>query len=154
MSSRRLPGILLFLLALVLGACSGDSTEIPKVSIEIGDQTTEIAPTVYCVSGQAKLGESTEAMQVSPNQNITVTVPDVVAEKEWSIQIWSVADNGGTAVPGTPIGEVPVGADTSRFNTSDSALDRYFIVVAIPEEAGCNAKGAAGMWTLMVSRVG
>lgn len=153
MSSRRLPGILFVLLALVLGACS-DSTEIPKVSIEIGEQTTEVTPTVYCVSGEAKLGESSEAMQVSPNQNITVKVPEAVAEKDWSIQIWSVADNGGTAVPGTPIGEVPVGADTSRFNTSDSALDRYFIVVAIPEEAGCNAKGAAGMWTLMVSRVG
>ncbi|GAB3294205.1 DUF2771 family protein [Epidermidibacterium keratini] len=154
MKSRRITGTLLALLTLLLSACSNAETAIPKVSIEIGNQTSEITPTVYCVSGEAKLGESSEAMQVSPNENVTVTVPDAVAEKQWSIQIWSVADNNGTAVPGTPIGEVPAGSQKASFNTSDSALDRYFIVVAIPEEAGCNAKGAAGMWTLMVSRVG
>lgn len=160
MSTARPRAALAALLMIMLSAagCSGDTPDSPHVAVAAGDATADVAPTLYCVDGKAQLGgddQKTPAIEVEPDQKVTVTVPSEVAEKSWVIQIWSVDDSSGSAVPAQQIGNIQVGTETSfdGFSTSDAVPDRYFVIVAIPEDPKCDAKGSAGIWTLLVSRV-
>lgn len=150
--------VLLLALMTLLAACS-DADARPEVKVAIGQASTTLEPTLYCVDGGAQLADDqakTAAMEVKPETGVVITVPKSVAEVGWTIQIWSVNDTGAGAVPLERIGDVDAGTARSYdgFTTSDVVPDRYFIIIAIPEDPACNAAGAAGIWTLLVSRVG
>ncbi|WP_194291586.1 DUF2771 family protein [Cumulibacter manganitolerans] len=144
-------------LSALLAACSGADPK-PQISIAAGEAKTTVEPTLYCVGGHAELAgdkASTAALEVKPDTKVTVEVPKEVADAGWTIQIWSVSDSGEGPVPYQQIGNVPVGTKRSfdGFTTSDAVPSRYFVIVALPEDAKCDAKGSAGIWTVLVSRV-
>jgi len=151
-------GVWLATVLLLLSACSNEAKALPKVDVAAGDAKTTLSPTLYCVDGRAKLAaddSKTAAMQVKPDTQVTVSVPQEVADAGWTIQIWSVRDDAEGIVPNEQIGNVNAGNARSfdGFTTSDAVPDRYFIIVALPEDPGCDAKGSAGIWTVLVSRV-
>ena len=115
-------------------------------------------PTLYCIDGSAQLADeksTTSALQVKPDTTVRIDVPDEVAKTGWTIQIWSVNDLPEGAVPLEQIGNIDAGNARSfdGFTTSDAVPDRYFVIVALPEDPKCNAKGSAGLWTVLLSRV-
>lgn len=155
--SRYRIAALLLAMATLLAACSDTETS-PEIKVAIGTASTTLAPTLYCVDGSAVFADEstkTAALEAKPETSVAITVPESVAEAGWTIQIWSVNDSGSGAVPLEQIGDVDAGNARSYdgFTTSDVVPDRYFIIVAIPEDPGCNAAGSAGIWTLLVSRV-
>lgn len=155
-SPRYLAALLLAVLA-ILTACSDADTD-PEVKVAIGDASTTLRPTLYCVDGSARFAAEdtkTAALEAKPETPVAITVPQSVAEVGWTIQIWSVDDTDSGAVPYEQIGNVDAGTQRSYdgFTTSDVVPDRYFLIIAIPEDPACNAAGSAGIWTLLVSRV-
>lgn len=150
--------VLLLAVLTLLAACGGDADTSPEVKVAIGDASTALEPTLYCVDGGAVFadeGTQTAALEAEPETKVVISVPESVAEAGWTIQIWSVNDTDSGAVPLEQIGNVDAGNGRSYdgFTTSDVVPDRYFIIVAMPEDPGCNAAGSAGIWTLLVSRV-
>lgn len=149
--------VLLLALTMLLAACS-DADTAPEVKVAIGKSTATLSPTVYCVDGSAQLAAEdakTAALEAKPDTAVVITVPESVAEVGWTIQIWSVNDTDSGAVPLEQIGNVDAGTARSYdgFTTSDVVPDRYFIIVALPEDPDCNAAGSSGIWTLLVSRI-
>ena len=154
---RSVAAALLLAVCALLAACSGTDTK-PQISVAAGEAKATLDPTMYCVKGHAEFASSTAkttALEVKPDTKVTIDVPQEVAKASWAIQIWSVSDSGDGPVPYEQIGNVPVGTARSfdGFTTSDAVPDRYFIIVALPEDTTCDAKGSAGIWTVLVSRV-
>lgn len=157
---RRLRAVLSLLAVTVLaGGCSSDSDGKPAIDVSAGGAAATVQPTLYCIEGHAQFAEDDAriaAMEVKPDTKVVIDVPDEVAEAGWTIQIWTVNDTGEGALPLEQIGNVDAGNAESYdgFTTSDAVPDRYFIIVALPEDPGCDAVGSAGIWTVLVSRVG
>jgi hypothetical protein len=157
-AGRRRIAVLLLAVFTLLTACSNADTTA-EVKVAIGGASATLKPTLYCVDGSAQLADEntkTAALEAKPQTPIAITVPESVAEAGWTVQIWSVSDTDDGAVPYEQIGNVDAGTARSYdgFTTSDVVPDRYFVIVAIPEDPDCNAAGSAGIWTLLVSRVG
>lgn len=149
--------VLLLAVLMALTACGSSDSE-PEIKVAVGDQSATLKPTLYCVDGDAQLAEENAAltaMQVKPDAPIVINVPSVVADAGWTIQIWSVNDTADGAVPLEQIGNIDAGNERSYegFTTSDAVPDRFFIIVAIPEDPDCQALGSAGIWTMLLSRV-
>lgn len=144
-------------LSVALSACGSSQPSKPQVTVTAGDAKLSLEPTLYCVSGKAQFADddTNDALQVKPDTKVEIDVPAEVADAGWTIQIWSVRDTADGAVPDQQIGNVDAGKARSfaQFTTSDAVPDRYFVIVAIPEDPGCDAKGSAGIWTVLFSRV-
>ncbi|MFV0535410.1 MAG: DUF2771 family protein [Cumulibacter sp.] len=146
-------------LSVLLSACSDTSDTSPEIKVAIGNATTTLTPTLYCVDGEAHLADEstrTAALEAAPDTAVAISVPQQVADVGWTIQIWSVSDTDTGAVPLEQIGNVDAGTarEFDGFTTSDVVPNRYFVIIALPEDPDCNAQGSAGIWTLLVSRVG
>lgn len=156
---RRLRAVLsLFAVVLLAAACGSDADTKPTIDVTAGNASATVEPTLYCVDGHAQFAEDdarTAAVEVKPDTKVVIDVPEDVAKTGWTIQIWTVNDTGNGAVPLEQIGNVDAGNAESYdgFTTSDAVPDRYFIIVALPEDPNCDAVGSAGIWTLLVSRV-
>ena len=164
------------LTAAALAGCGASTPTMPTISVAAGEAAATVDPTLYCVDGHAQFGDETSggaALQVKPDTTIVIDVPEAVAEVGWTVQVWSVNDAPGGTVPLAQIGNVDAGTARSfdGFTTSDAVPDRYFVIVALPEgtrprmivaghgvalpeDPGCDAEGSAGIWTVLVSRVG
>ncbi|WP_106849901.1 DUF2771 family protein [Blastococcus sp. Marseille-P5729] len=148
----------LLAVALLVGGCGADSDGRPSIDVAAGEAAATVEPTLYCVDGHAQFAADdarTAALEVKPDTTVVIDVPEQVADAGWTIQIWTVNDTAGGAVPLEQIGNVDAGNARSYdgFTTSDAVPDRYFIIVALPEDPGCDAVGSAGIWTVLVSRV-
>lgn len=128
-------------LMLTVSGCSSDSA--PTVSVTVGDQQMDVEATQYCLDGEGmRFPVTPQVLQVDPETQILIEVPEEVAESGWSFQVF---DQGLT--DDDLIGEVDVGQEASyELSTSDAVPAAYYIVVVQNSGEGC--AGLAGAWPI------
>jgi hypothetical protein len=129
------------LLALVLLAGCSSGTDGPgRVEVEVGPQDVALQPTQGCVGGERTRYETTPPiLEVSPEAEISLTVPDAVAEQGWSVQVFDEALE-------EQLGEVDVPDGEARFtgiNTSDVVPPAFYLVVVEDRGGDCGEWSAA-----------
>jgi hypothetical protein len=144
---RAAAGALLVLLAGCGG--SGEADGPPDVRVEVGAQDVTARPTQYCLDGEWERYTTTPPiLEVSPDSVISLTVPDVVADRGWSVQVFDEQLE-------ETLGEVDVPAGTSTFdeiNTSDVVPPAFYLVVVEDSGGACGELSAA--WPVGFIRAG
>ena len=134
---------------LLLAGCDSEPSGPQDVVVEAGPQRVEAAPTQYCVDGEGQRYATTPPIiEVSPDTTVRLTVPDPVAERGWSVQVF---DEGLEEL----LGEVDVDAGRAVFdeiNTSDVVPPAFYLVVV--EDAGGECEGFSGAWPIGFVRAG
>ncbi|SEP09787.1 DUF2771 family protein [Trujillonella endophytica] len=130
------------LLVLLTGCGDDDPEGPPSVQVAVGPQDIDVAPTQYCVDGEGQRYTSVQppVVEVSPDQPITLTVPDEVAEQGWSVQVFDDRLD-------EQIGEVEVEAGSTTFDgisSSDVVPAAFYLVVV--EDAGTACGEFSGAW--------
>ena len=134
---------------LLLACCDSEPSGPQDVVVEAGPQRVEAAPTQYCVDGEGQRYATTPPIiEVSPDTTVRLTVPEPVAERGWSVQVF---DEGLEEL----LGEVDVDAGRAVFdeiNTSDVVPPAFYLVVV--EDAGGECEGFSGAWPIGFVRAG
>jgi hypothetical protein len=135
----RPPAPALLALTLLAGCSSG--TDGPgRVEVEVGPQDVALRPTQGCVGGERTRYETTPPiLEVSPEAEISLTVPEAVAEQGWSVQVFDEALE-------EQLGEVDVPDGEARFtgiNTSDVVPPAFYLVVVEDRGGDCGEWSAA-----------
>ena len=134
---------------LLLAGCGSEPSRPEDVVVEAGAQRVAASPTQYCVDGAGQRYDTAPPIiEVSPDTTIRLTVPDAVAERGWSVQVY---DEGLQEL----IGEVDVDAGRAVFDeisTSDVAPPAFYLVVV--EDAGEECGGFSGAWPVGFLRAG
>ena len=142
-------GCALAVLAVLLVGCS--SSQGPgRVRVEAGPQDVELRPTQGCVDGERIRYESAAppVLEVSPEATIALTVPEAVAERGWSVQVFDERLE-------ETIGQVDVPAGTVRFDgisSSDVVPPAFYLVVV--EDKGGDCGEWSGAWPVGFLRAG
>ena len=136
---------------LVLAGCGGsaEAESPPDVQVVVGGQDVTTRPTQYCLDGDwQRYTTSPPILEVSPDTAISLTVPDEVAERGWSVQVFDEQLE-------ETIGEVDVPAGTATFdeiNTSDVVPPAFYLVVV--EDKGGDCGEWSGAWPVGFIRAG
>jgi hypothetical protein len=140
------PALLLVLLA---GCGSGEAEGPGKVRVEVGVQDVEVAPTQFCLDGEGQRYQTrAPIIEVSPDATISLTVPDAIAERGWSVQVFDEALE-------ERLGTVDVERGTTTFdgiNTSDVVPPGFYLVVV--EDKGGDCGEFTGAWPIGFIRAG
>lgn len=143
----RVLAAILTLLALVLMGCS---SKPPTVTVRVGEQTQELAPTQYCLDDSAQFYPAAErppVLRVGPGEPITIEVSPELADAGWQVQIFDDKLQ-------QKIGQVPVGNERefAGISTSDASPTAYFLVIV--QDAGSGCEGLSGAWPIGFVREG
>ena len=133
---------------LLLAGCGSEPSAPQDVVVEAGPQRVQAAPTQYCVDGEGQRYEpSAPIVEVSPDTAIRLTVPDAVAERGWSVQVFDERLE-------QLLGEVPVddGAAVFEVNSDDVVPPAFYLVVV--EDAVEDCEGFSGAWPVGFVRAG
>jgi hypothetical protein len=143
---RAAPPLLLVLLA---GCGSGDAGEPGEVGVEVGAQELDVRPTQFCLDGEGQRYDTTPPiLEVSPDATISITVPDAIAERGWSVQVF---DKGLEERLGTV--DVEQGTTTyDDITTSDVVPPAFYLVVV--EDKGGDCGEFSGAWPVGFLRAG
>jgi hypothetical protein len=135
----------------VLTGCGGDDEPAApqEVRVAAGDRTVDIQPSQYCLDGDGRRYDVTPpVIEVPAGTPIELTVPDSVARRGWSVQVF---DN----TLEEKIGEVAVDPGTTEFdgiNSSDVVPAAFYLVVV--EDKGEACQGFSGAWPVGFIRAG
>ncbi len=137
------------LLLLVLTGCAGASAGPGDVRVQVGAQDVTARPVQYCDDGErVRYDNAPPVVEVSPDAQITLTVPDAVAEQGWGVQVFDESLE-------ELIGEVDVPAGDDRLteiNTSDVVPPAFYLVVV--EDKGGDCGEWSGAWPVGFLRAG
>ena len=136
---RRVWALAVVVPLLVLAGCS-DTKAPPEVRVNAGSQTVGVKPTQYCLDGKVRRYQvQPPIIQVDPNMTITLTVPDAVTQRGWSVQVWDEK-------LAKQIGDVDVdrGKGVVQINSSDAVPAAYYFVVVERAASECNR--VSGAW--------
>ena len=149
---NRAPALLAVpVLLLALAGCGGSETSAvpPDVRVSAGSQDVTGRPTQYCLDGEwQRYTVTPPILEVSPDTAISLTVPDSLAERGWSVQVF---DEGLQE----PIGDVDVPAGTTVFdgiNTSDVVPPAFYLVIVEDKGGACGE--LTGAWPVGFLRSG
>jgi Protein of unknown function (DUF2771) len=138
------------LLPLVLAGCGGgEPAGPPGVSVDVGAQELDVRPVQYCLDGEGQRYDTTPPIiEVSPGAAISLTVPEAVADRGWSVQVF---DEKLKDI----IGEVDVPAGERVFDkiTSDDVVPPAFYLVIV-EDKGGDCGEFSGAWPIGFVRAG
>jgi hypothetical protein len=134
---------------LVLAGCGGAEVAPGDVRVQVGAQDVTARPVQYCEDGErVRYDNAPPVVEVSPDAVITLTVPDVVADRGWGVQVF---DEGLQEI----LGEVDVPAGENRLaeiNTSDVVPPAFYLVVV--EDKGGDCGEWSGAWPVGFIRAG
>ncbi|MBA3417537.1 MAG: DUF2771 family protein [Geodermatophilaceae bacterium] len=132
-------------MAALVGGCSAAP---PTVTVTVGAQSRELAPTQLCLDGEPQLypeADRPPVLRVGPGEPIRIEVSEELSESGWQIQIFDdeLAEQ---------IGQVPVGNLTvfDELTTSDARPPAYFLIVV--QDAGSDCEGLSGAWPIGLLR--
>jgi hypothetical protein len=137
------------LLLLLAGCGAGEPAGPSEVGVEVGPQDLSVRPVQYCLDGEGQRYENTPPiLEVSPDAAISLTVPEDVAERGWSVQVF---DEKLEELLGTV--EVDAGeAVLDEINTSDVVPPAFYLVVV--EDKGGDCGEFSGAWPIGFLRAG
>jgi hypothetical protein len=137
------------LLVLALAGCAGEPEPPGNVRVQVGAQDVSARPVQYCQDGErVRYGNAPPVVEVSPDAQITLTVPDAVAERGWSVQVFDEALEN-------LLGEVDVPAGEDRLteiSSSDVVPPAFYLVVV--EDKGGDCGEWSGAWPVGFLRAG
>ena len=137
------------LLAVLTGCGGGSFVGPPDVTVEAGNQTVTVKPSQYCLDGDGRRYDTTPpVLEVPPDSPITFTVPEGVAERGWSVQVFDERLE-------EKIGAVDVDKGTSTFdgiNSSDVVPAAFYLVVVENKGGACGV--FSGAWPVGFIRPG
>jgi hypothetical protein len=138
------------LLLVLLAGCGRDAATGPEdVRVAVGPEDVSVGPSQYCLDGTGqRYANSPPIIEVSPDTSITLTVPESVAERGWSVQVFDEKLE-------EPIGEVDVPEGEAVFdqiNTSDVVPPAFYLVVV--EDKGGDCGTFSGAWPVGFLRAG
>ncbi|MCZ2803996.1 DUF2771 family protein [Modestobacter sp. VKM Ac-2983] len=124
------------------GRDPGGGEAVPSITVQAGGDEITVDPTQYCLDGEGQRYRTDPTyVEVAPDTEIVLQVPDVVADAGWSVQVFDEQLE-------ERIGEIDVPAGTTVFdeiNTSDVVPPTYYLVVV--EDADPDAcSGLSGAW--------
>ncbi|MFW3170648.1 DUF2771 family protein [Geodermatophilus sp. CPCC 206100] len=134
---------------LLLAGCGSEPAGPQDVVVAAGPQEVRVAPTQYCLDGEGqRYDTSPPVIEVSPDTTIRLTVPDAVAERGWSVQVFDEQLE-------EQLGEVEVDAGTTVFDeiTSSDVVPPAFYLVIV-EDAVEDCAGLSGAWPVGFLRAG
>jgi Protein of unknown function (DUF2771) len=138
------------LLLLVLAGCGGgEPARPPDVGVEAGAQELSVRPVQYCLDGEGQRYDNTPpVIEVSPGATIALTVPEVVAERGWSVQVFDEQLE-------ELLGDVDVPAGERVFDeiTSSDVVPPAFYLVVV-EDKGGKCGEFSGAWPIGFLRAG
>lgn len=125
-------------LVLLLGGCASEEEGPGTVRVEVGAQDVTAQAVQGCDDGEeVRYDTSPPVVEVSPDADITLTVPESVAEQGWGVQVF---DERLENVIGTV--DVPEGEDRfTGINSSDVVPPAFYLLVV--EDKG----GECGVWS-------
>ena len=133
---------------LLLAGCGSEPAGPQDVVVTAGPQEVSVSPTQACLDGEGQRYDTTPpVIEVSPDTTIRLTVPDAVAERGWSIQVFDeqLVEQ---------LGEVEVDAGAAVFdeiNTSDVVPPAFYLVVVEDAHGDCLLTGS---WPVGFLRAG
>jgi hypothetical protein len=138
------------LLLVLLAGCGGGEAGAPgEVGVEVGAQALEVRPTQFCLDGEGQRYDTTPPiLEVSPDATISITVPDAIAERGWSVQVFDEALE-------ERLGTVDVEQGTTTYDgitTSDVVPPAFYLVVV--EDKGGDCGEFSGAWPIGFIRAG
>jgi hypothetical protein len=137
------------LLVLALTGCAGEPQPPGNVRVQVGAHDVSARPVQYCQDGErVRYGNAPPVVEVSPDARITLTVPDAVAERGWSVQVFDEALEN-------LLGEVDVPAGEERLteiSSSDVVPPAFYLVVV--EDKGGDCGEWSGAWPVGFLRAG
>jgi hypothetical protein len=136
-------------LLLLLAGCGGTEDGPGEVGVEVGAREVSVRPTQYCLDGEGQRYDTTPPIvEVSPGATISLTVPDDVADRGWSVQVFDeqLVEQ---------LGEVDVEAGTTTFDeiTTDDVVPPAFYLVVV-EDKGGDCGEFSGAWPIGFIRAG
>ncbi len=138
------------LLLLVLAGCgSGEPAGPPDVEVEVGAQRLAVRPVQYCLDGEGQRYDTAPPiLEVSPGAAISLSVPEAVADRGWSVQVFDEQLE-------ELIGEVDVPAGDRVFEqiTTDDVVPPAFYLVVV-EDKGGDCGEFSGAWPIGFLRAG
>jgi glucose/arabinose dehydrogenase len=137
------------LLVLVLTGCAGEPEGPGDVRVQVGAQDVTARPVQYCQDGErVRYDNAPPVVEASPDAQITLTVPETVAERGWSVQVF---DEGLEELLGAV--DVPAGEERlTEINTSDVVPPAFYLVVV--EDKGGDCGEWSGAWPIGFLRAG
>jgi hypothetical protein len=147
--SRALVGSSATALLIALAGCGGGTDGPGEVGVEVGAQEISVRPTQYCLDGEGQRYDvSAPILEVSPGATISLTVPDDVAERGWSVQVFDERLE-------EQLGDVDVEAGTTTFDeiTTDDVVPPAFYLVVV-EDKGGDCGEFSGAWPVGFLRAG
>ena len=149
---NRRPALLVVpALLLVLAGCGGSeaSDAPPDLRVSVGAQEVTFRPTQYCLDGEwQRYTVTPPILEVSPDTAISLTVPDSLADRGWSVQVFDERLE-------EPIGDVDVPSGTTVFdeiNTSDVVPPAFYLVIVEDKGGACGE--LTGAWPVGFIRSG
>lgn len=149
MRALRTAAHLLLPLALLGSVAACGTKAPPQVAVVVGGEQIKLQPTQYCLDGQWHRYEvRPPVVEVAPDSPITFTVPNEVAARGWSVQVFdhtlkerigSVAVDKGKAV-------------FSGISSSDVVPPTFYLVVVEDKIPAC--KDLSGAWPVGFIRAG
>ena len=132
-----------------LTGCAGEPSGPGELRVRAGSQDVTARPTQYCLDGEEQRYETTPPIvEVSPGTAIALTVPEVIAERGWQVQVF---DERLQEV----LGEVDVPDGTTTFtgiNSDDVVPPAFYLVVV--EDKGGDCGEWTGAWPVGFLRAG
>jgi hypothetical protein len=124
------------------GAATDDDGTVPSVTVQAGGDPITVDPTQYCLAGEGQRYQTPPTiLEVAPDTEIVLQVPDAVAEAGWSVQVFDEQLE-------ERIGDIDVPAGTAvldEINTSDVVPPTFYLVVV--EDSDPDAcEGLSGAW--------
>jgi hypothetical protein len=138
------------LLALALVGCGdGGDAGAPDVRVEVGAQELTVRPVQYCLDGEGQRYETVPPiLEVSPGATIGLTVPEAVADRGWSVQVF---DEQLEEILGEV--DVPAGERVLDEITTDDVVPPAFYLVVV-EDKGGDCGEFSGAWPVGFLRAG
>ena len=137
------------LLLLLTGCGAGEPAGPGEVGVTVGPQDLSVRPVQYCLDGEGQRYDNTPPiLEVSPDAAITLTVPEVVAENGWSVQVFdeTLEERLGTV-------EVENGTTVlDEITTSDVVPPAFYLVVVEDKGGACGE--FSGAWPIGFLRAG
>lgn len=132
------------------GTAQDDGAAVPSVTVQAGGDPITVNPTQYCSDGEGqRYRTGATILEVAPDTEIVLQVPDAVAEAGWSVQVFDEQLE-------ERIGEFDVPAGTAvldEISTSDVVPPSYYLVVV--EDSDPDAcEGLSGAWPIGFIRAG
>ncbi|SOC47330.1 hypothetical protein SAMN05660748_0757 [Blastococcus aggregatus] len=138
MDLRRTTAVVLPAIALLLTGCASGEDGPGQVRVEVGAQDVAASAVQGCEDGEEVRYDTTPpVVEVSPDADITLTVPESVAERGWGVQVFDerLEEKLGTV-------DVPAGEDRFTGINSDDVVPTAFYLLVVEDKGG-----DCGVWS-------